>query len=179
MRAGANLEFENLRAIPWVFSWTQTRYNAPSWYGLGTALENLFSSDPSAAQRLHDLYKQKVFFQSLIDNAQQEMARARLVIAKQYSSDSGNEFHLAIEDEFIKTEQAILKITKQQCLLDNNPVIQKSIARRNPYTDALNLIQIDLLRRARATKDEAEIAELSEAIHMSISALAAAMQTTG
>ena len=179
MRAGANLEFENLRAIPWVFSWTQTRYNVPSWFGLGTALEGLFISDSSALLRMQRLYQHKVFFQSLIDNAQQEMARARLIIAKQYSSDSQTDFHVMIEEEFTKTAKVLLQITKQQELLDNNPVIKKSIATRNPYTDALNLIQADLLSRARQTKDEVKISELREAIHMSISALAAAMQTTG
>ena len=179
MRAGANLEFENLRAIPWVFSWTQTRYNVPSWFGLGTALAALFSSDSSALARIQKLYQDRVFFQSLIDNAQQEMARARLIIAKQYGINSQTDFHAVIEEEFIKTEKVILQITKQKELLDNNPVIKKSISTRNPYTDALNLIQADLLVRARQAKDEVEIFELREAIHMSISALAAAMQTTG
>lgn len=178
MRAGANLEFENLRAIPWVFSWTQTRYNVPSWYGLGTALDSLFAADHSAVKRMQSLYKQKVFFQSLIDNAQQEMARARLIIAKQYNT-STQEFHLQIENEFILTEKVILMVTDQIALLDNNPVIQRSISRRNPYTDALNLIQVELLRRSRDCTSDEELADLREGMHMSISALAAAMQTTG
>lgn len=180
MRAGSNLEFENLRAIPWVFSWTQTRYNVPSWFGIGSAFSQLFESDQTALMRMQRLYKEKVFFQALIDNAQQEMARARLIIAEQYNFDGSEQFHKMIEEEFEKTASVILLITNQKELLDNNPVIKKSIATRNPYTDALNLIQSDLLKRARAaTKNDLEISELREAIHISISALSAAMQTTG
>lgn len=180
MRAGANLEFENLRAIPWVFSWTQTRYNIPSWFGLGTAFERLFVEDNTARERMKNLYQRKFFFQTLIDNAQQEMARARLVIARQYSSLSApSNFHDIIQDEFVRTQKVILDISSQSKLLDNNPIIQKSIARRNPYTDALNLIQAELLQRAKLTESASDNSSIAEALHMSISALAAAMQTTG
>ncbi len=176
MRSGTNLEFENLRAIPWVFSWTQTRYNVPSWFGLGTALNKLLQDKKMTIKELQEFYLKRTFFRTLIDNAQQEMARARLEIAKLYIADTDLNLYQIIEQEFYLTEKIILQISQQDKLLDNNPVIQKSISRRNPYTDPLSLIQIELLKRSR----QKELSEdLTEAMHMTISGLAAAMQTTG
>jgi len=124
----------------------------------------------------------------VVNNAQREMARARLEIAAAYAElaregagEAGAEpdFHARIADDFRRAREALLAITGQQELLDDNPVIQKSIALRNPYTDVLNLLQVELLRRHRAARDEDEKARLRDALFLSINGIAAAMQSTG
>ncbi|MCS3640612.1 phosphoenolpyruvate carboxylase [Salinibacter ruber] len=179
--AGEQVEFENLRAIPWVFAWTQTRYIAPGWYGTGQGLATLLEDAPDARDTLRDLYENWPFFRTVLDSAQREMARARLPIAERYDAlaDVDTSFHAPIVDDYERAESAILEITDQAALFDGNPVLKKSIELRNPYTDVLNLIQIELLKRYRASTDEAEQEALREAIFLSINGVAAAMQSTG
>jgi phosphoenolpyruvate carboxylase len=178
-KAAAEVDFEDLRAIPWVFAWTQTRYVVPGWYGVGRGLGTV--SSPADVERLRRMYKEWPFFTAVVDNAQREMARARLEIARRYARldpENGAECHERIARDFDAARSAILAITGQQELIDNSPVIQKSISLRNPYTDVLNLIQIDLLRRFRTAPDD-EKRRLRQLLFLSISGIAAAMQSTG
>ncbi len=170
--------FEDLRAIPWVFAWTQTRYIVPGWFGTGKALEAAVQQDHARLQRL---YQQWPFFRTVINNAQQAMARARLDIAAAYAQlygPSRTGLHDTIAADFSAAKKAILAITGQSTLLGNNPVIRKSIALRNPYTDVLNLLQIELLKRHRESGQEAGDA-LEQALLLSVYGIAAAMQSTG
>ncbi|MCB9849935.1 MAG: phosphoenolpyruvate carboxylase [Phycisphaerales bacterium] len=176
-RTSGEVDFENLRAIPWVFAWTQMRYNVPGWYGLGTAVEQL-RADGSSVATMQRLYGEWDFFRTLIDNAQQEMARARLPIARVYAGRADGPLHEAIADEFARTQAAILEITGEDRLLDNNPVIQRSIEARNPATDVLNLMQCALLHRLDAADEEGRDA-LQSTVFLSINGIAAAMQSTG
>ncbi len=178
---GEEVQFENLRAIPWVFSWTQTRYIAPGWYGTGRAFATLLDEEPDALDTLRTLYRQWPFFRTVLDSAQREMARARLHIAERYDAlaDVDTSFHDPIVEDYERAEDAILQITDQEALFDSNPVLKKSIELRNPYTDVLNLLQIELLKRYRASTDEAEQETLREAIFLSINGVSAAMQSTG
>jgi phosphoenolpyruvate carboxylase len=109
------------------------------------------------------------------------MARARLSIAKQYDAlnESGPSFHDTIAADYEQAERAILRITGQDALFDNSPVLKKSIRLRNPYTDVLNLLQVELMQRYRATEDDAEQDALGEALLLSLNGIAAAMQSTG
>jgi phosphoenolpyruvate carboxylase len=182
--ASSSVAFDELRAIPWVFAWTQVRYVVPGWYGTGAALGTLLQEDPGAADELARLYTDWPFFRALVDNAQREMGRARLDVAAQYDrlihkreQDTG--FHARIAGDFERAATAILRITGQQDLLDNDPVIQRSIELRNPYTDVLNLVQIELLRRFRLAEDETGRDALRQALFLSINGIAAAMQSTG
>ena len=183
--ASANVAFDGLRAIPWVFAWTQVRYVVPGWYGTGAALGGLMQDDADAAGELAHLYHDWPFFRALVDNAQREMARARLDVAAEYDrlvrdGDARADLHARIVDEFRRASDAILRITGQHALLDNDAVIQRSIELRNPYTDVLNLVQIELLRRFRAMAgDEDRRAALRHALFLSINGIAAAMQSTG
>ncbi|MGI9013503.1 MAG: phosphoenolpyruvate carboxylase [Phycisphaerales bacterium] len=178
-RAGADVTFDSLRAIPWVFAWTQMRYNAPGWFGVGSAFTEVVMHDAPALARCQSEYQTGGYFRTFIDNAQQEMARARLNVARWYAGEGeGQRLHAILTHEFDRARAAILSITAQTELLDNNPVIQQSIFERNPDTDAINALQVELLRRWRAAADE-EKPELRSVILLSVNALAAAMQSTG
>ncbi len=181
-RSKGELLFSNLRAIPWVFSWTQMRYNAPGWYGMGAAFEDAVLGNEHELERCRGAYAGGGYFRAFIDNAQQEMARARLVIAAWYGqgagAGAGDAFHARLAEEFARSERAVLAVTGQERLLDNNPVIQDSIAERNPDTDAINALQVELLRRWRES-EESERQPIADLILLSVNALAAAMQSTG
>lgn len=178
--AGGEVQFEDLRAIPWVFAWTQTRYIVPGWYGVGRGL-NAVLEDAGNLERLRRMYEQWPFFRNVIENAQREMARARLNIAERYArldEENGAACHARIAEDFAHARAAILSITQQQELLDNSPVIQKSIALRNPYTDVLNLLQVELLRRYRDAPADTS-GSIRRLLFLSINGIAAAMQSTG
>ncbi len=177
-KSAEDVTFDDLRAIPWVFSWTQTRYNLPGWYGIGKALGDLIDEDKDNLTKCRDMWKNWTFFKTVLENAQREMARARLKISARYGGLSKQSFHERIALDFEKARQSILAITGQKELMDNHPVIQKSIRLRNPYTDVLNLVQIELLRRWRNVSDENR-GPLRHALFMSINGIAAAMQSTG
>ncbi len=177
-RDSGAVHFDNLRAIPWVFAWTQMRFNVPGWYGTGTALGEALDESEETRELLRRWYREWAYFRTLIDNAQQEMARARLCIARCYDELGGVSLYERIAAEYERAGRAILDITGQRELLDNNPVIQRSIEERNGPTDVLNLLQIELLRRYR-TADEAGRGALRPALFASINGIAAAMQSTG
>ncbi|NCF38959.1 MAG: phosphoenolpyruvate carboxylase, partial [Planctomycetia bacterium] len=176
-RSGGGLHFENLRAIPWVFAWTQMRCNVPGWYGIGTAFERLVLGDPSNLDACRSAYRAGGHFRAFIDNAQQEMARARLMVGGWYLGTEDG-LHPRIVEEFDRAERAVLEITGQDGLLDNNPVIRESIRERNPDTDLINALQVELLRRVREGAFDDEV-EMKNVVLLGVNALAAAMQSTG
>ncbi len=170
--------FEDLRAIPWVFAWTQIRAIIPGWYGVGRALDETLNFHNGNGRELRSYYKNWNFFRTVLNNAQQELARARPLISEFYLRLSQEKFSQMIMDEYDRAREAILSITDQDDLLDNRKVIQKSIHLRNPYTDVLNLIQVELIQRWRSATEE-EKQQLGHAIFLSINGIAAAMQSTG
>jgi phosphoenolpyruvate carboxylase len=179
--SGDGVDFESLRAIPWVFAWTQPRYIVPGWYGTGHALARLLDEEPDYLDTFRTLYQRWPFFRAVLNSAQREMARARLSIAAQYDAlnEAGPSFHDTIAEDYEQAEAAILQITGQDALFDNSPVLKKSIRLRNPYTDVLNLLQIELMKRYRATDDASRQDTLGEALLLSLNGIAAAMQSTG
>ena len=177
-KGAADLDFDGLRAIPWVFSWTQPRFTAPGWYGAGTALAEAISGDDLPL--LQELQAEWPFFQAVAGNARREMARARLVVGRRYNAlaeetASGAPFE-RVEAEYARAETALLRVGRQDSLLDRSRTIAATIRYRNPATDVLNLVQLDLMRRWRAG-DHAEPTAL--ALLVSVNAIAAAMQSTG
>lgn len=180
-RGGGDLDFDGLRAIPWVFSWTQMRANVPGWYGLGTAFDEAMSNDPGLIDRLRSAYRDEGWFQALVDNAQQEMARARLAVTGWYlrGDERGRKVFDRLRAEFDRTERIVLAITGQSALLDNNPVIQQSIVERNPDTDLINALQVELLGRWRRETEADRRRDIAGLVMLSVNALAAAMQSTG
>jgi phosphoenolpyruvate carboxylase len=172
-------DFENLRAIPWVFAWTQVRYNVPGWYGTGKVLDGI-TNDEDMLEQLQNWYNEGVFFKTVLDNAQREMARTHIPTASIYEDIDDGTFHKRITDDFKKAEEAIEKITGQDQILDNSPVIKKSIRFRNPFTYPLNMMQTELLDRWKSEQKDADKEEiLRDALFLSINGVAAAMQSTG
>ena len=176
-KSGKEVDFESLRAIPWVFAWTQTRYNLPGWFGTGTALDSYLDEHPDDLQHMQEFYGNSRFFRSVIDNARRELARAHLDIAERYSRQVKKGYHDVIADEFQKTSRRLLDIAGEEELLSNSKVIQRSILLRNPYTDVLNLLQIELMQRNR--DPELKSPKVRHALFSSINGIAAAMQSTG
>ncbi len=181
-KSADKVDFESLRAIPWVFAWTQTRYLVPGWYGTGAALRAVLEEDETLPL-LQSMYRTWPFFRAVLDSAQREMSRARPEIAARYAQHTptpqDESFHDTIIADYEYAREAILAITGQEKLLDHAPVIQKSIRLRNPYTDVLNLLQIELLSRWQEEKQDEPRQKLGQALFLSINGIAAAMQSTG
>jgi phosphoenolpyruvate carboxylase len=178
---GQEVHFDSLRAIPWVFAWTQTRYIVPGWYGTGASLKRAINDGDVSVETLGDLYENWPFFTAVLNSAQREMARARLPIAENYAALDSNDtdFHDRLADDYEAAKEAVLQITGQDELFDNSPVLKKSIQLRNPYTDVLNALQLELLQRYRSTDDEEQREFLRNGLFVSINGVAAAMQSTG
>jgi phosphoenolpyruvate carboxylase len=175
--------FEGLRAIPWVFSWMQCRAIIPSWYGVGYALEVFAEQgDESLLREMYDGWR---FFRALIANVQLDLAKADMGIAALYADlveDAAlrQSIFSRIQEEHARACRLICRITDQPELLANSPVLQRSIARRNPYVDPLNFIQVALLRELRRLPaDDPQRGALLEAVLATINGIAAGMKTTG
>ncbi|MFL3005679.1 MAG: phosphoenolpyruvate carboxylase [Candidatus Neomarinimicrobiota bacterium] len=172
-----NYGFKDLRAIPWVFSWTQIRYNISGWFGMGHAL-NIINDDPKLFNQLKLLSKKSAFFSQLLDNMSFEMARMRIHVSSLYANtNQEREFCKLIEKDYTLATSAYKKITGYKSLLERNKVISSSIQHRNPFTDMLNYAQIELLKRCQNSKNQ--IDDIDTIIFSSINHLAAAMQTSG
>jgi phosphoenolpyruvate carboxylase len=169
-----------VRAIPWVFSWMQSRFNLPGWYGLGAALAG---AEPA---RLREMYEGWPFVGAILDNAEMSLLKADMGIARLYA-DLVPDRSLAaaifarIEAEHARTREAILKVTGHAELMDGEPVIQRSVQLRNPYVDPLNYLQVEMLRRLRALPEpEGPQAEACrEVIVLTINGIAAGLRNTG
>jgi len=159
----------SLRAIPWVFAWTQNRCLLPSWYGCGTAFGE---SDLAALRRL---YAEWPFFRALVQNLEMTLAKSSIEIAREYLAlVDDDSLWPAIAEEHERTVAAVLEIVEADELLDRQPVIKRSVRLRNPYVDPMNAIQVELLRRYRAGDDAAV-----QPLLRSIAGIAAALRNTG
>jgi phosphoenolpyruvate carboxylase len=178
--------FEDLRAIPWVFAWTQTRYLFPAWFAAGSGLaEYLRNHGEVGLKRLKEMHQKWPFFRALLDNLQMALAKADLVIAYEYTElvkdrKAGERLFRLIEEEFKLTREKVLAITEEKELLDHVPVIQESIRLRNPYVDPLSFIQVSLLSKWRKAKDEQRPDEsILEEVLLTINGIAAGLRNTG
>lgn len=169
---------EDLRAIPWVFSWTQSRQIITGWYGLGTGLAAAAEAHGEAT--LRELAREWRFFDALLDDAEMVLAKADMPIAARYAALAGPDLqhHFeSIRDEYERTVEWILRLRGKRSLLDGDPVLQRSIRLRNPYVDPMSLVQVDLLARWR----EADRPEgvLLDTLFASINGIAQGLQNTG
>jgi phosphoenolpyruvate carboxylase len=172
---------EDYRAIPWVFSWTQTRAVLPAWYGLGTALES--AREAHGAAILREMERDWPFFSALISNAEMACAKADLDIARRYAQlydDQGARERIwsAICDELQRTVRELRHVRDEERPLDREPVLQRTIARRNPFIDPLSFVQLELLRRLRANGD-IDDPGLVRASLLTINGIAGGLRNTG
>jgi phosphoenolpyruvate carboxylase len=178
-QAGAD-SVEKIRAIPWVFSWMQSRGNLPGWFGLGSGLEAV-----EDLPLLQDMYAHWPFFSALLDNAEMSLVKADMQIAALYADLAPEPFQAMrclaiIQLEYERTRENILKVTGHTELMENEPTVQRSILLRNPYVDPLNYIQVMLLKRLRQLAGQEEEAEaLHEAVLLTINGIAAGLRNTG
>ena len=174
-----------LRAIPWTFAWSQARINLPGWYGLGTALATYRAAHGDASlASITRLYRSWPFLASIFDNAEMILAKADMGVARRYASltaGAGNERRwAAIEAEYHRTCALLLRVTGRDRLLDGAPVLQRSIALRNPYVDALSEIQVRLLARLRSmAPDDPDRGRVLRLVQLSVNGVAAGLQNTG
>jgi phosphoenolpyruvate carboxylase len=177
--------FEDLRAIPWVFAWTQSRYLLPAWYAAGTAFQSYVGGNAGRLETLRTMYKEYSFFSSLVDNLQMALGKADLIIARQYAGmikedEIKERIFTQIEEEYAKTKEMILEITGQEDILDNVPVIQESIRLRNPYVDPLSYMQVQLLTELRNLRAQNhDDADLLREVLITINGIAAGLRNTG
>jgi phosphoenolpyruvate carboxylase len=174
------LRMDDLRAIPWVFSWNQSRHGVPGWFGLGSALDSVIAS--GGIEHARRLYEHWPFFRALIDNAQLALVRADMAVAEHYarlSEAEGQEVFALIRKEYDRTVARVLEITKSEALLAGSPTIVQTAARRNPYVDILTHAQIELMRRLRSAASDDERDRLRKALFVTISGIAAGLMTAG
>ncbi|MCB0171765.1 MAG: phosphoenolpyruvate carboxylase, partial [Anaerolineae bacterium] len=174
----------DLRAIPWVFSWMQSRHVLPGWYGLGTALAT-FTADEAGLTLLQEMYQGWRFFKEAIDNAQVSLGKTDMDIARLYAGLVTNErvrdmIFNDILAEYNRTCQAIIQVTQQNEILEGT-FLQRSTRLRNPYVDPLNFIQVSLLRQLRALPDPngPEAKPILKAILLATNGIASGLKNTG
>jgi phosphoenolpyruvate carboxylase len=178
-------DVESLRAIPWVFAWTQNRCVLPSWYGAGTALSSFAGESDEGLGLLREMYRGWPFFRTLVDFMQMTLAKSDLRIAEAYSmlvKDPGIRERIwkRVSEEHATSVQVLLEITGQEHLLDNAPVLQRSIRLRNPYVDPLSYIQVSLLRRFRSLpKDSPEREAITHPLLLTIAGISSGLLNTG
>jgi phosphoenolpyruvate carboxylase len=186
-RPGRSLEgLQDLRAIPWVFAWVQSRYVLPGWYGLGSALEWFAAQSPEHLALLQRIYREWPFFGTVLANAQLELLRAHLPTAAWYAArvqppELGQRLHARIEAEYRRTCEWVLRVTGQDELMADAPVIRRTIELRNPALAPLSKLQVALLDLWDQLPEEEQEphSPWREALSLSIAGIAAAMQSTG
>jgi len=179
-RRSQSRRLEDLRAIPWVFGWMQSRHAVPAWFGVGYALER-FETSPERGQLLRDMMRGFPLFSSLIRSVEIAMAKADMSIARLYAGlvtnrEIRDRVFGMLREEFDRTRRQILAVTGQSELLEKNPVIFRSIRLRNPYVDPMSLIQVDLLRRKRSKTADGSV---DYAIGATMNGIAAGLHNTG
>jgi len=182
-RRSASTKLSDLRAIPWVFGWTQSRLLIPAWFGVGFALGQFMDEPGNTANLalLQEMAKEFPLFIDLLRNVEMALGKVDLATARLYSSlveDVGlrDRVYDMFEMEFHRTVRALLAVTRQSELLQTNGVLARSIKLRNPYVDPMHLIQIDMLRRKRAGEDTPEV---NRALAATISGISAGLRNTG
>ena len=179
-RRNASMKLTDLRAIPWVFGWTQSRLLVPAWFGVGFAFDQ-FLQRPGALELLHTMAHEFPLFIDLLRNVEMALGKVDLATARVYSSLVENaklreRIYDMFDGEFHRTVRAVLAITEQTELLQSNQVLAHSIKLRNPYVDPMHLIQVDMLRRKRGGEDTPEV---NRAIAATISGISAGLRNTG
>ena len=173
-------EIGGLRAIPWVFSWSQSRVMFPGWYGVGSSFKEFIDEDPENIETLRYMYKNWPFFQSLLSNVDMVLSKANMDIAFEYAQlceeEEVRNIYQIILHEWQLTKDIILMIEEQDELLAENPYLKESLDYRMPYFNVLNYIQLELIRRQRTGQLPADQDKL---IHITINGVATGLRNSG
>jgi len=177
----AKRSMADLRAIPWVFGWMQSRHLVPAYFGVGYALEKFAANDPKKLELLREMMQRFPLFVDIVRNVEIALAKADFGIARMYAALVSDEavrerVFTMLEEEFKRTQRMVLAVTRQKELLERNAVLSNSIRLRNPYVDPMSLLQVDLLRRKRAGEQSEE---LNRAITATINGISAGLRNTG
>ncbi|PKO87095.1 MAG: phosphoenolpyruvate carboxylase [Betaproteobacteria bacterium HGW-Betaproteobacteria-12] len=172
---------EDLRAIPWVFSWAQCRLMLPGWYGFGSAVDGYLQANPEGLATLRRMVKSWPFFKSLLSNMDMVLAKSDLAIASRYAelvgdSELRERIFGRIQAEWALTRQHLLSILEQDDFLADNPMLKRSLQLRSPYMDPLNHLQVELLKRHRAGETDERVAR---GIHLAINGIASGLRNSG
>ena len=185
-KRGGKKSLADLRAIPWVFGWMQSRQLVPAWYGVGTALEDYARDHVDGLDRLRIMLRDFPLFLDMIRNIETALAKSDFGIARLYASVMPDvavreRLFRMLEAEFLRTRSMVLLISGQSDLLEQNPVLARSIRLRNPYVDPISWIQVELLRRKRISTEAAVTGEasLNRAITATINGISAGLRNTG
>ncbi len=174
-----------LRAIPWVFAWSQARIDLPGWFGLGSALDAYGARHGERGVReLNRLYRSWPFLASVLDNAELSLARADIGVARQYAALAAGDDHARrwtrIETEHRLTVSWLARVTGREHLLADDPELRRRISLRDPYVDSLSALQVMLLARLRASPpDDPERVRLLRLVQLTVNGIAAGLQATG
>jgi len=176
---GSQSGIDDLRAIPWVFAWTQARFILPGWYGLGTGLAK--AAEQYGEDAFRTMFREWFFLRSLTADAEMVLAKSDLGIAELYSQLAGDELHNkffpTIQAEFERTRDTILDYSDHDSILEGDATLQRAIMLRNPYVDPISLMQVDLLSRWRESGHEDD--EVFEALLATVNGIAHGLQNTG
>ena len=173
---------ESLRAIPWIFAWTQTRLNLPTWLGVGEALQEVLESEDAGT--LREMYKSWGSFRTTIDLVEMVLSKSEPAIARNYDrllveDAKAQELGDEVRAIHAATEKAVLDLTEHTTLGERNSLLIRSLRVRNPYVDCLNVLQAETLRRIRSVDDDEDTKVLTDALMTSITGIANGMGNTG
>ncbi|MFT4690792.1 MAG: phosphoenolpyruvate carboxylase [Limisphaerales bacterium] len=183
-RRSSGATIHELRAIPWVFAWTQSRHLISAWYGIGTAIDSHISGDPAALEKLVEMYDRWPYFTQLIDNAEISLAKTDLGIARNYaelveSEEVRDKVFGMIEAEYERSVSAVLAITGHASLLAGQPVLAESLHRRNPHVDPLHFLQIRFLEEWRERAPRKQTETLRRLLALTVNGISFGMKSTG
>ena len=175
----------SVRAIPWVFGWSQSRHMMPAWYGVGYSIEHWLQENPRSVKKLRDMNRQWPFFAAMISNMQMSLFKSDMRTALEYSKlcqnqSLGHSIFGNVQKENKRTIEQILKIANIKKLLSSDPVLTLSLTRRDPYLDPLGYLQITLLKKYRdESVSEQKRMQWQAPLLSSINAIAAGLRNTG
>jgi len=183
-RRQSSQDVRQLRAIPWVFAWTQSRHLVSAWYGVGHALTEFAETHEGGLEQLQEMYARWPFFKQLLDNAELSLAKTELGIAAEYaalveSTAVREKIYGMIKAEYDRSVQIVLAIAGRRTLLENQPVLAQSIRLRNPYIDPLNYLQIRFLKRWRSGNEKQRTETLRKLLALTVNGIAFGMKSTG
>jgi phosphoenolpyruvate carboxylase len=176
-------DISSLRAIPWVFSWTQNRQTISGWYGFGFAIESALKSKTVTLKQLQELYNKWEFFKALVQNIEMVLTKTDMIVGREYvlldKNKKASKVFEMIKEEYERSVKYVLLLTKEKKLLDDNKILQRTLYLRNPYIDPISFIQVNLIKQYRNKISKKKKEELLNILRASVNGIAAGIRNTG